>query len=57
MKFQFYTLGNRIAVKTVKRQYSKVTFFTVKEAKKVFKKINMNGWTVEILDNKTNIIL
>ena len=57
MKFQFSKLGNRIAVKTVRKTYSKVTYLTVEEAKKTFKKINHNGWNVEFIDDSVKIIL
>ena len=54
MKFEAYEIGNRVAIKTIKRTYSKVTHFRIEEAKKTIKNIRKNGWQVQINGQMTN---
>lgn len=57
MKFQIYKIGNRIAIKTIQKKYSKVTHFNFENAKKVFRKMNKYDWEIEFLDDSVKIIL
>ena len=50
MKFEISKLGNRICIKTIKKVYSKVTYFTVKEAKRIIKKLIEKNFEVIFKD-------
>ena len=47
MKFEIYEIGNRIAIKTIRKTYSKVTHLKIEEAKKTLININKNGWKIQ----------
>lgn len=57
MKFEFSTLGNRIAIKTIHRTYCKVTYLTVEEAKQTMKNIRKNNWEIKFVDDSVKILL
>ena len=57
MKFEFSKLGNRIAIKTIRRTYCKVTYLTVEEAKRTLKQMNKNNWEVIFKDDSVKILL
>lgn len=46
MNFEVYEIGNRIAIKTLKEPYQKITHLRYEEAKKTIQKIHQNGWTI-----------
>ena len=55
IKFEAYTIGNRIAIKTIRKTYSKVTHLRIEEAKKTITNIKKNGWEIQtkgIIENK-----
>lgn len=59
MKFEFSTLGNRIAIKTIRRTYCKVTYLTVEEARQTIKNIleMQRNWEIRFVDDSVKILL
>ena len=57
MKFEIYTIGNRIAIKTIKNKYCKITHLRIDEEKRTIKKMRKNNWEIIFIDEKVKVIL
>lgn len=58
MLFEFSQHGNKVCIKTKKQnKYSKINYFTIKEAKKTLKMIKKYNWKFEIKDEYTKSLL